>query len=105
MMDRVIEGRVATQDDVDRGVCVFFIPEERSVPYSLGRGLPIAARIVRPNDGSDFPAFGTEVQIVQAEIVDGNEILIGFLTDEAEGVCMLEDVALLSSSRLDRSHG
>lgn len=104
MMDRVIEGRVATQDDVDHGVCVFFIPEERSAPYALGRPLPAAARIVRPNDGSDFPAYGTEVQIVQAEIVDGVEILVGFLTDGAEGVCVLEDVELLTD-RAEPSHG
>lgn len=94
-MNRVIQGRVATQADVDSGVCVFFIPEDRSAPYSLGHPLPITAKIVRPNDGSAFPASGTLVQIVQAEIIDNTEILVGFITDDSEGVCTLEDVELL----------
>jgi hypothetical protein len=98
MTDRVIEGRVATQADVDSGVCVFFIPEERSAPYPLGRPLPITAKIIRPNDGSSFPAFGTKVQIVQAEIIDNSEILVGFLTDEFEGVCTLDEVELLPAT-------
>jgi hypothetical protein len=96
--NRVIEGRAATQDDVDSATCVFFIPDERSLPYSLGRSLPAAARIIRPSDGSGFPVAGTEIQIVQSEIVDGSEILIGFLTNCAEGVCTIEDVELLPDS-------
>ncbi|RXH56870.1 hypothetical protein [Granulicella sibirica] len=94
--DRVIEGRVATQADVDSRKCVFFIPDHRSLRYALGHALPVAAKITRPNDGSSFPAHGTLVQIVQAEIVDKYEILLGFVTDEMEGVCTLEDAEILN---------
>jgi len=33
---RTVNGRVATQADVDAGAVIFFIPGGRSVPYSLG---------------------------------------------------------------------
>lgn len=92
---KLIEGRAATQQDVDENVCVFFVPDNRSRPFSLGSPLPLAAKITKPSDGTDFPPPGTLVEIVQAEIVDDHDVLLGFVYGEAEGLCGQEDVEII----------
>ena len=90
----IIEGRVATEADVESGNAVFCVQDGRSAPYSFGRSLPIAAEIVNPNLGDDFP-LGRQVLIVQAEITDGEHVTLGVLDKDELNVCALDDVKLL----------
>ena len=39
---------------------------------------------------------GTIVEVIQCEIVDGKDILVGFRKNSDEGVCMLEEVEILA---------
>jgi len=89
-----ISGRVATQADVDANDCMFFVPDGRSVPYSFGVDLPLAAIVTKLDDGDGFPPPWTEVSIVQAELVDEEDVLLGILYGEEEGVCSLADIEL-----------
>jgi len=52
---RVINGRVAAEEDVHLGGAIFFIPDLRSVPYSFGRDLPVSVRVLSPTMATDFP--------------------------------------------------
>ncbi len=91
----LIQGRVATQADVDSGSCVFFIPDERSKPYQFDRLLPIPARLTSEHEIDGMPP-NAEILIVQAEIGDTNDVLLGFLTkDLVEGICQLAEVEVL----------
>jgi len=90
-----INGRVATQADVDAGTCVFLIPDQRSTPYSFGRELPLAAVVALEDDPNIGPK-GTPVTIVQAEVGDTGDILLGVLFGEdGEALCLLDDVEVL----------
>jgi hypothetical protein len=89
---RALNGRVATETDVDAGEVIFYIPEGRSIPYQFGRDLPLRARLVGEEAG--FP-MGTEVEILQAEVGDTGDVLIGFVAGDDEGVCMLHEVELI----------
>jgi hypothetical protein len=94
MANRIaLNGRVATQADVDAGAVIFYIPDGRSVPYQFGRDLPLKARIVG-EESECFPK-GTEIEIFQAEVGDTGDVLIGFLAGEDEGVCMLHEIGLI----------
>ena len=91
----VINGRTATQKDVDERNCVFYIPDNRSRPYSLGRPLPIPARVsALADNGPDFFAAGTQVEIVQAEVVDETFVYLGIVCGDEEGICTLEGVEI-----------
>jgi hypothetical protein len=93
MANRIaLNGRVATEADVDAGTVIFYIADGRSIPYRFERDLPIRARIV--SDESGYPA-GTEIEILQAEVGDTGDILIGFLVGEDEGVGMLHEFELI----------
>jgi len=91
----VINGRVATQTDVDEGRCVFFIPNEQSRPFDFDRQLPISAVITLAPTGGDFPPEGTIVEIVQAETVDDGEVILGVIYDQ-QAVCSLTDIEILA---------
>jgi hypothetical protein len=94
---KVINNRVATKEDVDAGQVVFFVPDGRSRPYSFGRLLPVEAKITKPKSNDEFYSPGTIVSIVQAELVDGAEVLLGVqATDDDEGLCSLKDVEVLN---------
>jgi len=93
-----INNRVATEQDFHRGEAVFYIPSQCSEPYPFGRDLPILATITKPDGHDGFPPPGTRIQIMQAEKVDGKDILIGFIHGEKDGICMLEDVELDATS-------
>ena len=69
----LIEGRVANEADVKAGVAVFCVADGRSAPDSFGRSLPILESISNPDLGEDFP-LGRVVEIVQAEITDGEYV-------------------------------
>lgn len=87
-----INDRVATEEEANAGGAIFFIPDNRSEPYNFGRPLPIMAKVVKPEEEDGFPAPGTRIQIVQAERVDGKDVVLGFVNGDEEGICMLEDV-------------
>lgn len=81
----------ATQDDVDRGVAIFWIPDSRSKAYDVGRPLPADAWVVADievGEGERIPA-GTRVTVIQAEIIDDTEVLLGFRYEKGAGVCDL----------------
>jgi len=85
----------ATQADVDKGTAVFCIPDSRSKVYDLGSPLPVEAAVTTDmevgGEGERIPA-GTIVTVVQAEIVDESDVLLGFVYGEERGVCMLDQV-------------
>ena len=87
-----LNGRVATQADQDAEKVIFYIPGDRSVPYRFERDLPLRAHLVGTETG--FPV-GTEVEILQAEIGDTGDVLIGFIVGEDEGICMLKEIELI----------
>jgi hypothetical protein len=92
---QILNGRVATKEDFEAGNVIFYIHDSHSVPYSFGRELPLAARIVKPDLGDGFPPPGTPVTIVQAEITDDKHVTLGVIFgDDDEGICDLEDVQL-----------
>lgn len=94
-MNRVINGRTATQEDVHPDGAIFFIPANRSSPYSFGRDLPVVVKIVKPDDGDGFPPAGTTVEILQAERTDTGDVVLGFVYDGGDCVCMLADIELI----------
>ena len=91
--------QAATEADVDKGDAVFFVPDKRSRPYSLDRPLPARAQIAKPirveRSDETIPA-GTNVEVVQVEIVDEKDILVGFVNQGVPGVCMLEEIELIT---------
>jgi hypothetical protein len=86
---RAVNGRVATQADQNAEEVIFYIPDGRSVPYRLERDLPLRARLVGETTG--FP-IGTEIEILQAEMADNGDVLIGFMVGDDEGICMLNEI-------------
>jgi hypothetical protein len=88
---RALNGRAATQADVDAGTVVFYVPDGRSTPYQFGRELPIRARLLNSEEQSGFPA-GTVVDVVQAEAGDNGEVLIGFVVGDEDGLCLLHEI-------------
>ncbi|MDE3200668.1 MAG: hypothetical protein KGN79_07075 [Acidobacteriota bacterium] len=89
---KALNGRVATEADSLAGEVIFYIPDERSVPYSFGRDLPLRAWLV--GDETGFPPR-TEIEILQAELGDTGDVLVGFMVGEDEGICMLHEVELI----------
>ena len=75
---------------------IFFAPDNRSVAYSFGRELPVTAKVVKADDGDGFPPPGTIVQILQAECTDDGSVVLGFVHDGGDCVCMLEDVEVIA---------
>ena len=92
MSKRPLNNRIATEEEANAGEAIFFIPDQRSEPYTFGQDLPIMAKVTKLDEHDGFPCPGTRIQIVQAEKVDGKDVVLGFLNGEEEGICMLEDV-------------
>ncbi len=95
---QIINNRVATEAEGEAGEVIFYIPDHRSIPYSFRRNLPVTAVVTKPDVGDGFPAPGTILEIVQAELVDGKDVVLGFINGDDEGICMLEDVQLREST-------
>jgi hypothetical protein len=91
---RALNGRAATKAEQDAEDVIFYIPDGRSVPYQFGRDLPLRARLINSEEETGFPT-GTEVEILQAEIGDTGDVLIGFMVGEQEGLCMLHEIELV----------
>ena len=92
----------ATEEDCKAGRAIFYIPDNRSTVYDLGRPLPLQARIRQDSDygtaseRGKIPA-GTLVEIIQCEMGDNGEILVGFRYDGNDGICMLNELEILES--------
>jgi hypothetical protein len=90
----------ATEEDCEAGRAIFFIPDNRSTVYDLGRPLPLQARLRQETETSTadqlevIPA-GTPVEIIQCEIGDNGEILVGFRYDGGVGLCMLNELEII----------
>ncbi len=89
-----LNGRAATQADQDAETVIFYIQDGRSVPYRFERDLPLRARLVGTEETTGFPV-GTEIEILQAELGDTGDVLIGFVAGEEEGICMLHEIELI----------
>jgi hypothetical protein len=92
---RALNDRVATQADQDAEEVIFYIPDGRSVPYRFERELPLRARLVGTEETTGFP-IGTEIEILQAEIGDTGDVMIGFVVGDEEGVCLLQEIELIA---------
>lgn len=94
----------ATPEDVRQGRAVFSVPDGKSRVFSLGTSFPIAAVLVvdiTRDDGAVVPA-GTAINIVQVEIVDEKDILVGFrYGNSEEGLCLLEDTNIGAGGPLE----
>jgi hypothetical protein len=90
----------ATEEDCRAGRAIFYIPDNRSKVYDLGRPLPLSARYRQDTETSTakeqgiIPA-GTVVHIIQCEIGDNGEILVGFRYNGGEGICMLHELEII----------
>jgi len=86
----------ATKEDVEAGLAIFCVPDDRSKIYDLGVPLPARARTRRDIGPEEKPIrAGSIVEVIQCEIVDDAEILVGFRQDSEEGVCALEEIEIL----------
>lgn len=86
--------RPASAEDVERGRAVFHIPDSRSKAYDLGFSLPAEANVAADIVVSENEKIliGTRITVVQAEIVDDQDIILGFSYDGGQGVCSLSEV-------------
>lgn len=85
----------ASQDDVDKGTAVFCVPDRRSKIYDLGFPLPADAVVVADmevGEEGECIRAGTMVTVIQAEIVDEADVLLGFRYEGGTGVCDLHEV-------------
>ena len=92
----------ATEDDCNAGRAVFFIPDNRSTVYDLGKPLPVQARLrqdleIGSAEQQDVIPAGTQVEIIQCEIGDNGEILVGFQYEGGVGICMLNDIEIIET--------
>ncbi len=99
----------ATEEDAKAGRAIFYIPDNRSVVYEFGRPLPIAARtkqdielggvskqrIPASKHKREILPAGTLVQIVQCEIGDTGDILVGFRYAGGEGICLFDELEII----------
>lgn len=90
----------ATEEDCKAGVAIFFVPDNRSKVYDLGRPLPLPARYrqdteIGTGDELKIIPAGTLVEIVQCEIGDNGEILVGFRYNRGVGICMLNELEII----------
>ena len=92
----------ATEEDCKAGRAIFYIPDNGSKVYDLGQPLPMQARVREDTETSTankqeiIPA-GTPVEIIQCEIGDNGEILVGFRYDGGEGICTLKEIEIIES--------
>lgn len=90
----------ATEQDCKAGVAIFYVPDNRSRVYDLGRPLPLPARYrqdteIGTADQQEIIRAGTPVEIIQCEIGDNGEILVGFRHNGGVGICMLHELEIM----------
>jgi hypothetical protein len=82
-----VEGRAATEDDVERGRAVFAVDGE---PVELD--LPSCAIVQEEGVGEPTPVI-----LIQAERLEDGTVAVGFrLVDGGTGIATLDEVELLS---------
>lgn len=91
------ETKAATEADVRDGAAIFYVADSRSKPFDLGVALPVdAVPLQDAGEGQPVPA-GTRIQIIQAEIPDDSQVLLGFTyANNGQGICTLEEIAIES---------
>jgi hypothetical protein len=65
--------------------------------YDLRRPLPVAAILkdgFETADGNIIPA-GSRISVVQAELPDDGDALIGFKYEHKQGVCSIEEIEFI----------
>ena len=84
----------ASAEDVERGSAVFYVPDARSKVYDLGFSLPAEAIVVSDIDVGEAERIsaGTVITVIQAEIVDDRDVLLGFSYQAGRGVCTASEV-------------
>ncbi len=93
---KVLNGRVATERDVEARRVIFFIPDSRSTPFEFDHAFPLLAKVVKKDDMDGFPKPGSLVTIVQAEMTDEGQVVLGLIYgDGEEGVCHLQDIEVI----------
>jgi hypothetical protein len=87
----------ATETDVRDGAAIFYVTDSRSKPFDLGVALPVGAVLLEDaGEQQPIPA-GTRVQIIQAEILDDSQVLLGFTyANNGQGICTLDTIAIES---------
>lgn len=86
--------RSATENDVESGRAAYWVPDGRSQPYELGISLPTYG-VLRVDIGNQDPIkAGETVQVIQAELIDGTDVLLGFVWKGQMGVCDLHEVEI-----------
>jgi len=88
----------ATEDEVRAGKAIFHVRAGRSRVYDLGCPLPVKAILKEDIDfgdsGKPVPK-GTMVEVVQVEIVDGTDVLVGFRIGAEDGTCVLDELEIM----------
>jgi hypothetical protein len=93
---KVLNGRAATSEDAEKRSAFSYIPDSSSVPFTFDRSLPLKAVLTKPDDGDGFPPPGSLVYVVQAEIGDNGEVVIGLMYgDDQEALCLLRDITII----------
>lgn len=90
----------ATEEDCKAGVAIFYVPDNRSKVYDLGRPLPLPARYRQDTeigmaDQMKIIPAGTPVEIIQCEIGDNGEIIAGIRYYDGVGICMLNELEII----------
>jgi hypothetical protein len=86
----VVNGRVATEADVERGCAAFYIAPGTSRPYDLPLPFPAIVR----EEGIGEP---TPVILIQAEELDAETVAVGYrFVDGGNGLCTLAECELLT---------
>jgi hypothetical protein len=92
---KVLNGRVPTEADAETEALSSTFPIHAALPIFFDHPLPLRARLRSPEVSGIEPP-GNEVVIVQAEIGDNGEIVIGLqYCEDEEAVCTLEELEIL----------
>ena len=85
-----LNGRVATEQDVESGTATFYVSSETSRPYAIELPAPAIVR----EEGIGEP---TPVIVIQAEELDADTVAIGYrFLDGSNGICTLPECEFLS---------
>jgi hypothetical protein len=60
--------------------------------------LPLTVRVVNADEESGLPPMGTEVRVLQAELMDDGGVILGYEHEGNDGLCMLSDVEVVDAA-------
>ncbi|MBL7975151.1 MAG: hypothetical protein JNJ85_09580 [Candidatus Kapabacteria bacterium] len=87
----VISDRIATKEDVKKGIAVFYIPSDGIEHSTYTLQLPKLAFIINTDEGEDKLVVVIQIENVQSSTIVGYRGLVG-----GNGVCMLNELRFLS---------